>query len=372
MSVIHERICSEFKQLYKRLLTEGKTLTFSQTLERVTDYLEVSCPEETSVFLQSWYSDIAEHAFLHSLVAGERFEELVFFGKEFITKDGIKQNEVSLNDEDFILAWTQLAFDHHIAWNHAHPFVSFAVKIESLNTRITLIHPCCSPNNQLRVFVRAHSEALFAIDDFCDAYARDLISHSIESKKNILVVGATQSGKTTLMRAMLDQVSLDEHVVVLEDTHEINRQAKRTTALLADPIDPKRSLSEYCAMALRMSPDRIILGEIRSREVVPLLLAFNSGHRGGMSSLHADSVVDGLERLALLFHLYSGSNQLPHDKVMELVCRNIDMVVFVQDKQVTEIARVIGSENGKPLFERQLSQNECLEDEAWWKKASGH
>lgn len=366
MSLIHERITSEFKQLFKRLQSEGKFSTFDQILERVTGYLEIICPEETKAALQSWYRNIAEHAFLKELVSGERFEELVFFGQRFITKDGIQQSEIMLSDDDFILAWTQLAFDHHIAWNHAHPFASFAVKIDDLSTRITLIHPCCSPDNQIRVFVRAHSKTKFNIEDFCDAATKELICHSIEEKKNLLVVGATQSGKTTLMRAMLDHVSLDEHVVVLEDTHEIQRSAKRTTAMLADPVDPKRTLSEYCAMALRMSPDRIVLGEIRSKEVVPLLLAFNSGHRGGMSSLHADSVVDGLERLALLFHLYSGSNQLPHDKVMELVCRNIDLVVFVKNKQVTDIAKVIGSENGRPLFESFLEKMDVNKENSWW------
>src|SRR5690606_6889927 len=109
-----------------------------------------------------------------------------------------------------------------------------------------------------------------------------------------------------------------------------------------------------------------VLGEIRSKEVVPLLLAFNSGHRGGMSSLHADSAVDGLERLALLFHLYSGSNQLPHNKVMELVCRNIDLVIFVKDKKVTDIAKVIGSENGRPLYENFLEKTNVNKEDSWW------
>lgn len=372
MNVIAKRIKLEFKSLFKRLLNEGKSLEFDEILERITSYLEVSCPEQTKEEIKDWYNNIAKHHYLYELVHGEVFEELIFFGQSFVTKDGLTQKAISLSDDDFILAWTQLAFNHHVEWNHAHPFASFAVEIANIKTRVTLIHPSCTPDEQMRAFVRRHSNKTFEISDFCSLEMSNQLSKAIADKKNIIMVGATQSGKTTLMRAMLDKIDHAEHVVILEDTHEISRSASRTTSMLADPVDPKRSLSEYCAMALRMSPDRIVLGEIRSREVVPLLLAFNSGHRGGLTSLHADSVVDGLERLGLLFHLYSGSNQLPHDKVMELVCRNIDLVVLVKDKQVVEIANIIGSENGRPLFETNLSQNNCLGEDSWWKKAYGH
>lgn len=376
MNIVSNRIMSEFKKLFRRLLDEGKTLSFEQMLENVTAYLEVSCPDETLSQLKSWHDDIAHHHYLSKLVADGNFEELVFFGKSFVTKDGKAQSSIELDDDDFILAWTQLAFSHHIAWNHAHPFASFAVNISHTKTRVTLIHPSCSPDGEMRAFVRAHSGSRFKVSNFCHEEAQNILIEAIAHKKNIIMVGATQSGKTTLMRACLDLVDENEHVVILEDTHEIKRSAVRTTSLLADAVDPKRSLSEYCAMALRMSPDRIVLGEIRSKEVVPLMLAFNSGHRGGLTSLHAESVTDALERLSLLFHLYSGSQGLPHEKVMELVCRNIDLVVVVKDKQVTEISKIIGSERGLCLYEtlwpQQGLQKPCLESDQWWKKASGH
>lgn len=378
-NIVELRIEKEFKSLFKRLLDEGSIQSFEQILERVTHYLEVPCPEQTKQKLVSWHENIAKHSFLKQLVQNHSFEELVFFGKDFITRDGQAQETIHLCEQDFILAWTQLAFNHGMAWNHAHPFVSFAANICDVMTRITLIHPCCSPDGKMRAFVRAHAHHRFQINDFTNDEVADFLKQSVRDKKNIIVIGATQSGKTTLMGSMLEHVDENEHVVILEDTHEIKRQAVRTTPLLADSQDKNRSLSEYCAMALRMSPDRIVLGEIRSKEVVPLLLAFNSGHRGGLTSLHADSVNDGLERLALLFHLYAENAQLPHDKVMDLVCRNIDLAVYVQDKQVLEIAEIKGSEGGRAIYETTWQQDASktpiigdLASDSWWKKASTH
>lgn len=377
-SVISKRFEIEFKSLFKRLLDEGVSESFDNLIERIQSYLEVACPETTRRALALWHQNIAGHQFLQQLIAGEKFEELVFFGQEHITKDGAQQPQVALSHQDFVLAWTQLAFDHAQAWNHAHPFVSFAAKIANKSVRITLIHPCCSPQATMRAFVRAHSETHFDISDFCsEPEVKTLLQLKIAQRKNIIVIGATQSGKTSLIGSLIEEIDSEDHVVILEDTHELTRASSRTTSLLADRGDEKRSLSEYCAMALRMSPDRIILGEIRSSEVVPLILAFNSGHRGGLSSLHADSVVDGLERLALLFHLYAQNAQLPHHKVMELICRNIDCVVFMRDKQIMEIAQIKGCEAGHPLFEIEWassgpkpSVSGIASNESWWKKAS--
>ncbi|MFX3675436.1 MAG: CpaF/VirB11 family protein [bacterium] len=378
--IISKRFELEFKALFKRLLDEGTSEKFEQLIKRIEAYLEVRCPSSTLEKLACWHQNIAGHYFLHQLIAGDQFEELVFFGKDYITKDGALYPGIDLSPEDYLLAWTQLAFDHSQAWNHAHPFVSFAATIANKTVRITLTHPCCAPDNTLRAFVRAHAPEHFKISDFTrDPEAQSLLEQHINERKNILVIGATQSGKTSLIGSLIDSIEPDDHVVILEDTHELSRSSRRTTSMLADRTDEKRSLSEYCAMALRMSPDRIILGEIRSNEVVPLILAFNSGHRGGLSSLHADSVVDGLERLALLFHLYGKNSQLPHHKVMELVCRNIDVVVYIKDKQIIEIAHINGSEAGTPLFETgwinqtaKPSVSGAQSDDSWWKKASAH
>lgn len=95
----------------------------------------------------------------------------------------------------------------------------------------------------------------------------------------------------------------------------------------------------------------MILGEMRSHEVVPFMMAMNTGHKGLMGTLHASSAADALNRVALLFSLYGGEANLDYDKVMELICRNLEYVIFMENKKVKEIIHVLGSEKGVPFFE---------------------
>ena len=374
---IDQRIEIEFKKIFQKLLLEGSPLSFEQLIDRVCTYLEVSCSEIKRQYLKSWYEHLAEQKLLSEMIERYPSEEIVFYGHELICHDHGQIHESILNEEDFILAWTQLAFKNGVSWNHAHPFASFKANLADKDQRITLIHPSLSPDQSMRAFVRSKVQKRFMLSDFCEPEQGSYLQEAVRQRKNILCVGATKSGKTTLMETLIEDIDPEDHVIVLEDVHEIKRQSVKTTYMLAQANDANKSLSEYCAMALRMSPDRIVLGEIRSKEVIPLLLAFNCGHRGGLTSLHADSVDDGLERLCLLFQLYSENAQLPHQKVMELVCKNIDLVVFVKDKKVEQISQIKGSESGKALFEDQfnkipskypLSGHENIQD--WWKKTS--
>ena len=101
-----------------------------------------------------------------------------------------------------------------------------------------------------------------------------------------------------------------------------------------------------------MSPDRLIVGEMRSTEVVPFLLAMNTGHKGLMSTIHASSAVDALSRISLLFSLFSESNDISFALVTKLVCKNVDYVIHMEHKKIVEICKVIGSDAETPFYER--------------------
>jgi Flp pilus assembly CpaF family ATPase len=90
---------------------------------------------------------------------------------------------------------------------------------------------------------------------------------------------------------------------------------------------------------------------MRSHEVVPFLMAMNTGHKGLMGTIHASSAVDALHRIALLFSLYAGEANLSFEKVMELICRNLEYVVFMENKKVKEVIKVLGSDKGTPFYE---------------------
>ena len=154
------------------------------------------------------------------------------------------------------------------------------------------------------------------------------------------------------MRALMDLIPHEEHIIVLEDTYEILNQHPSQTSFLANKEQNNKSLKDYCAYSLRMTPDRLIVGEMRSTEVVPFLLAMNTGHKGLMSTIHASSAVDALSRISLLFSLFSDSKDISFSLVTKLVCKNIDYVIHLEHKKITEIARVIGSDAETPFYER--------------------
>lgn len=109
---------------------------------------------------------------------------------------------------------------------------------------------------------------------------------------------------------------------------------------------------DYCHYALRMTPDRIILGEIRSKEVIPFLLSMNNGHKGLMTTVHANSASDTLSRLSLLFSLYSDNgNTISHDAINKMIASSVDIVIFLENKKVKEIARIISWHGQRPTFE---------------------
>ena len=105
--------------------------------------------------------------------------------------------------------------------------------------------------------------------------------------------------------------------------------------------------------SLRMSPERIILGEIRSKEIATFILALNSGHSGSMATIHATNSVESIYRMGELLQIFGnfGVNSFP--SLMKIVSRNIDYVIYMSNKKVSEIIKVRGSsEKGAPYFEK--------------------
>jgi pilus assembly protein CpaF len=151
----------------------------------------------------------------------------------------------------------------------------------------------------------------------------------VAGRANILVSGATGAGKTTLIAAIVDSIRHSERLVVLEDTKEILTSHPHCLRLEARPPTPdgrgEVTLDHLLRTALRLRPDRLVLGEIRDREAITLLNALNTGHSGSLASIHANSAADALRRLELLVtRLVPGITTAG-----ELVATTIDAVVHV-------------------------------------------
>lgn len=146
---------------------------------------------------------------------------------------------------------------------------------------------------------RDHTHPLTAFSD--SARALELVRRP---QGNLLVTGATGSGKTSLIASVLDDVASAERLVVIEDTHELPIRHHNAVRLEARPPSAEGrgavSLDDLLRAALRLRPDRIIVGEVRGSEALTLVQSMNTGHVGSMSTVHANSAIDGLERIDLL------------------------------------------------------------------------
>jgi len=354
-----EDILNLFKGHYRRIITKSYDISFEEILILTLKELNLtrSSSEETR-FLEEWFNMIHHQAFLNFCL-NSPFLEVIFHNfsdYQIITLDGkIKGQIYCLTKDEFQLSLEVLALKQNINWNYNDPFASFTINYGTNKLRATLVHASTTANNHSKLFLRKIENdqpdlSLFDLND----ESLPIVQMLIKEKKNVLISGGTGSGKTTFLRSMMKLIPHDEHLIVLEDTHEILHQHPGQTSFLAVKDQPGKSLKDYCAYSLRMSPDRILVGEMRSTEVVPFLLAMNTGHKGLMSTIHASSGVDALNRIALLFTLFSDNADLSYNLVMKLVCKNIDYVVHIENKRVKEICRVIGSEGETPFYETLL------------------
>jgi type IV secretion system protein VirB11 len=185
----------------------------------------------------------------------------------------------------------------------------------------------------------------YVSDGIMPADTARLLSLAVIDRHNILVAGGTSSGKTTLANALLAEMAhLDERVILIEDTRELQCAASDVVALRTRPSNPSGggsvSMADLVRSTLRLRPDRIIIGEVRGREALDMLKAWNTGHPGGIATVHANSAVAALYRL----------EQLVQESVVtvprRLIAEAIDMIVFISGRglgrRVGAVARVAG------------------------------
>ena len=177
---------------------------------------------------------------------------------------------------------------------------------------------------------------------------RDLIVSLIGQRKNGIIAGGTGSGKTTLMKALLDHIPMTERLCVIEQPAELQILQPNTIRWEAvDEIPGQVAItpSELLAAALRHRPDRIIMGEIRNEAGYDLLQAMNTGHGGTLSTIHASSAVDALNRLANL--ALSARANLNHAFMRSETAKAIDFALYCERaangrRQVREVVMVKG------------------------------
>ena len=199
--------------------------------------------------------------------------------------------------------------------------------------------------------IRKKAVAIFTLEQYVESGVlkpkhRDVIKDAVRQHRNILVIGGTGSGKTTLINAIIFEMVLndpDERIFIIEDTGEIQCAAQNSVQYHTT-LDI--SMTQLLKTTLRMRPDRILVGEVRGAEALDLLDAWNTGHEGGAATLHANDALSGLTRLESLI---SRNPSAPKD-IMPLIAEAVDMVVHIartaNGREIKQIIEVEGLNKG--------------------------
>jgi type IV secretion system protein TrbB len=179
--------------------------------------------------------------------------------------------------------------------------------------------------------VRKRASRVFTLEQYVEAgimtpEQKKFLCDAIRDHRNLLAIGGTGGGKTTLLNAFIRQLTdqyPSERLVIIEDTAEIQCAAQDYVQY---HTSPDRTMTQLVRMALRMRPDRILVGEVRGPEALDLLMAWNTGHEGGMASLHANNASAALNRLSTLVAMHPNA---PRGMIESLIGEAVDVVVHI-------------------------------------------
>ena len=271
-------------------------------------------------------------------------------GEVYIEQAGkIAKTEITFDDEELLHAaarniaqYTNKRVDHLTA--------RFDSRLPD-GSRVHVVMPRCSRKG-LCIAIRKFSKSSFTLEGFVErgsltSQAKEYVELIVELEKNLIVSGGTGTGKTSFLNAVSGKIPSTERILVLEDSSELQLQQPHVLPFETAAADRHGhgavSIRDLFHSALRMRPDRIIIGECRGGEALDLIQAMTSGHGGSMSTLHANTASDALHRLETMA-LMSGV-EMPLTALRAQVASAVDVVVQLNRmsdgrRMVTEISEV--------------------------------
>jgi len=210
------------------------------------------------------------------------------------------------------------------------------------------------------VTIRKFGDTINSMDalvslNMIDCMTSDFLIKLIQSKYNIFICGGTGTGKTTLLNCLSSAIDKNERIITIEDSRELNLPAHENIISLEtreNQSSEKISISLLIKTALRMRPNRIIVGEVRGEEVIDMLQAMNTGHDGSMSTGHGNTPIDMLLRIE---SIASSHSHLDSQLIKKQIISAIDFLIFIErlpngERVITQVSEIIKNTNDYQLY----------------------
>nr|WP_254439231.1 CpaF family protein [Ruegeria arenilitoris] len=312
--------------------------------------------EEVKLLVEELMHEVLGLGPLEPLLADPTINDILVNGHKqiFVERSGILENTTArFRDErhllriiDKIVSRVGRRIDERQPWVDA--------RLEDGSRVNAIIRPCAldGPALSIRKFARVPltMERLIKNEALNDSAAK-LLRGLVEAKMNVLISGGTGSGKTTMLNALSSYISPRERIVTIEDAAELQLQQEHVLRMETRPagLDGTGAVAQRDLVrnALRMRPDRIIVGEVRGSEAFDMLQAMNTGHDGSMTTVHANSPRDALSRVEQMVQM--GGIELPHAAIRATIASAIHFVLQLNrlsdgSRRVTSIAEITGME----------------------------
>lgn len=249
-------------------------------------------------------------------------------------------------------------------WDHAQP---------ELNLQLPngdRLHALMAVSGRPTVTVRRHDFDIHQVGQLvdrgvCDDLLAGFLAAAVKARANLIVAGGTGTGKTTMLRCLINEIDAEERLITVEDSLEIGLERFEDLHPDHETLEAREAntegvgaftLADLVRSALRMDPHRVIVGEVRGAEVLPMLLAMSQGNDGSMCSIHADSSKGVFGRLAM--YAAMAPERLTPEVTNLLVANAVDLIVHLGwvegDRRITSIRQVTGAVEGAQIVSNEL------------------
>lgn len=245
------------------------------------------------------------------------------------TKNGFKYIQDNSLTLEYLEGFAQqLATTVNQKFGEYHPILSCTLPIYNYRTQIM---GKSVVDTNFAMAIRCASANIYPLETWFDEKEISILKNAILTKKNILIAGGTSSGKTTFLNSILSLVPPEERILTIEDAKELELPQPNVTRLLKSKMGTDIAKTTYAHLinsAVRLRPDRIILGELDIDNTLPFLRVLNTGHGGSMATLHADSVDKSIEALIMNISLAgAGGNERAIEKY---ILNALDIIVHLK------------------------------------------